>query len=451
MPEQAVHPQTADLPWVDTRIDAGWIIPVQPAGRVLAGHSLLVNDERIAAILPSGEADAWHCRERVHLPGHVLIPGLVNLHTHAAMTLLRGYADDLPLMDWLNHHIWPAEQRHASQDFARDGTLLACLEMLQGGITCFNDMYFFAEGAVEAAVRAGMRIAAGLILVDFPTGYAADPDGYLQKGLALRDAWLDQPLASFCLAPHAPYTVGDQSLEKIMTYAEQLDLPIHIHLHETEDELKQSREKYGVRPLARLKSLGMLSPGLIAVHGVHLNDMEIGWLGSHGCHVAHCPASNLKLASGFAPVTKLLAEGVNVGIGTDGAASNNRLDLFGEMRLAALLAKGVSGDPAALPAARALEMATLGGARALGLDREIGSLEVGKQADLVAIDLTHPGSQPCYDPLSDLVYSVGRDQVSHVWVAGRARVKDGICLSLDGNEIQRTAAKWRATICRTNS
>jgi 5-methylthioadenosine/S-adenosylhomocysteine deaminase len=242
--------------------------------------------------------------------------------------------------------------------------------------------------------------------------------------------------------------VGDSSLEKIMTYAEQLDLPVHIHLHETEEELKQSREQYGVRPLARLKSLGMLTPGLIAVHGVHLNDMEIGWLGSHGCHVAHCPASNLKLASGFAPVTKLLAEGVNVGLGSDGAASNNRLDLFGEMRLAALLAKGVSGDPAALPAALALEMATLGGARALGLEREIGSLEVGKQADIVAVDLAQPGSQPCYDPLSDLVYSVGRDQVSQVWVGGRLRVENGVCLSLDRGEILRSAGRWKGLVAQ---
>jgi len=445
MSEQAAPRQTADL-----RIDAGWIVPVEPAGSVLAGHSLLVKDGRIAAVLPSTEADNWRCRERVALPGHVLIPGLVNLHTHAAMTLLRGYADDLPLMDWLNQHIWPAEQRHACHDFVRDGTLLACLEMLSGGITCFNDMYFFAEAAVAAATQAGMRIAAGLILVDFPTSYAADPDGYLQKGLALRDAWLDNPLVSFCLAPHAPYTVGDRSLEKIMTYAEQLDLPVHIHLHETLDELSHSREQYGVRPLARLKALGLLSPGLIAVHGVHLNDLEMGWLASHGCHVAHCPASNLKLGSGFAPVAKLLAEGVNVGIGTDGAASNNRLDVLGEMRLAALLAKGVSGDPAALPAAQALEMATLAGARALGLEQEIGSLVAGKQADIVAINLANPGSLPCYDPLSDLVYSVGREQVSHVWVGGQMRVENGLCLTLDSLEILRAAGRWKGIISRAN-
>ncbi len=441
MPLQAPSPQGADL-----RIDAGWIIPVEPSAQVLIGHSLLVKDGRIAALLPDTEADAWECHERLRLPGHVLIPGLINLHTHAAMTLLRGYADDLPLMDWLNHHIWPAEARHAGQDFVRDGTRLACLEMLAGGITCFNDMYFFAEAAVEAATLAGMRIAAGLILVDFPTAYAADPDGYLQRGLALRDAHGDNPLASFCLAPHAPYTVGDRSLEKIMTYAEQLDLPVHMHLHETRDELKASVEQYGVRPLARLKALGLLSPSLIAVHGVHLDDTEIGWLASHGCHVAHCPASNLKLGSGIAPVAGLLEAGVNVGLGSDGAASNNRLDLLGEMRLAALLAKGLAHDPTTLPAAQALEMATLAGARALGLDREIGSLVPGKQADIVAIDLSSPGSQPCYDPLSELVYCIDREQVSHVWVGGRLRVEKGVCHSLDRGEILRAAARWRNTI-----
>lgn len=432
----------------DLRIDAGWIVPVEPAGVVLAGHSLMVKDGRIAALLPTPEADAWSTRQQHKLPGQVLIPGLINLHTHAAMSLLRGYADDLPLMDWLHHHIWPAEQRHASHDFARDGTRLACLEMLEGGITCFNDMYFFAEGAVEAATQAGMRIAAGLIVVDFPTGHAADPDGYLQKGLALRDTWIDHPRVSYCLAPHAPYTVGDATLEKVMTYADQLDLPIHIHLHETRDEIEQSLKHYGVRPIDRLNALGLLSPSLIAVHAVHLEPREIELLASHGCQVAHCPASNLKLASGFAPVAQLLARGINVGLGTDGAASNNRLDMLGEMRLAALLAKGVAGDPAALPAARALEMATLAGARALGLDSRIGSLVPGKAADIVALDLTGPASQPCYDPLSDLVYSAGRDQVSHVWVDGEMRVENGRCVSLDRSETLRAAARWKGIISR---
>ena len=433
--------KTADL-----RIDAGWIIPVQPEASVLTSHSLLVKNGRIVALLPSDEADNWISQERAHLPDHALIPGLINLHTHAAMSLLRGYADDLPLMTWLHDHIWPAENRHVSSTFVRDGTRLACLEMLQGGVTCFNDMYFFSEAVVEAAVEAGMRVSAGLIVVDSATPYAADPDGYLQKGLALRDEWTHHPLAHFCLAPHAPYTVSDRTLEKIATYAAQLDLPIHMHIHETEHEIEQSVAQFGVRPLARLKALGLLTPGLIAIHAVHLNVEEIGWLPSHGCHVAHCPSSNLKLASGFAPVAALLAAGVNVGIGTDGAASNNRLDMFGEMRLAALLGKAVAANPSALPAHKALHMATLAGARALGLDAQIGSLEVGKLADVAAIDLNHPATQPCYDPVSQLVYSAGSDQVSHVWVGGKAVLVDGQCQTLEADEVISRAHVWRGRI-----
>jgi 5-methylthioadenosine/S-adenosylhomocysteine deaminase len=434
----------------DLRIDAGWIVPVEPDDTVLSGHSLLVKDGHIVALLPSDEADNWVSRQRVHLPGHVLIPGLVNLHTHAAMTLLRGFADDLPLMTWLQHHIWPAENQHVSPAFVRDGTRLACLEMLKAGVTCFNDMYFFSEAVVEAAVEAGMRVAAGLIVVDSPTPYAGDADDYLQKGLALRDVWAGKevanPLVHFCLAPHAPYTVGDRTLEKVATYAAQLDLPIHMHIHETEHEIQHSFEKYGVRPLARLDALGLLTPGLIAIHAVHLNADEIRLLASHGCHVAHCPSSNLKLASGFAPVAAMLAAGVNVGIGTDGAASNNRLDLIGELRLAALLGKGVAADPAALPAHQVLRMATLGGARALGLEALIGSLTVGKLADIVAIDLNRAATQPCYDPVAQLVYSVGSEQVSHVWIGGNAVVADGGCRTLDTAEITARAHVWRGRI-----
>ncbi len=443
----AITPKTADL-----RIDASWIVPMEPANQVLSDHSLLVRDGLIAALMPTAEAEvAWAAGQRISLPGHVLIPGLVNLHTHAAMTLLRGYADDLPLMTWLHDHIWPAEALHVSPGFVRDGTRLACLEMLRGGVTCFNDMYFFPEAAVEAAVEAGMRIAAGLIVIDAPTAYAADPDGYLQKGFALRDTWKAHPLASFCLAPHAPYTVSDRSLEKIVTYSEQLDMPVHMHIHETRDELRHSQEKYGVRPLARLRALGLLSPSLLAVHGIHLTPDEIGWLAGYGCHVAHCPSSNLKLASGFAPVAEMLAARINTGLGTDGAASNNRLDMFGEMRQAALLAKCVSGDPTTLPAHVALEMATLAGAKALGLDGKIGSLAVGKQADLVAVDLGDPSNQPCYDPISQLVYSAGRENVRHVWIAGKSVLQEGRCLSLDPGDIQGRVHSWHDRIARGHS
>lgn len=430
----------------DLRLDPEWIVPVEPAGVVLRHHSLLVKNGRIAALLPHGEADAWSAIRHERLPGHALIPGLVNLHTHAAMTLLRGYADDLPLMTWLKQHIWPAEGRWMSPEFVRDGSRLACLEMLRGGITCFNDMYFFPEATLEAAVQAHQRVAAGLIVIDFPSAYAADPDGYLQKGIEVRDAWKQEPLASFCLAPHAPYSTGDKTLEKVATYAAQLDLPVHMHVHETRDEIHQSLDTYKVRPLQRLQYLGLLGPQFIGVHAVHLLNEEIELLARQGCHVAHCPTSNLKLATGVAPKTALLEASINVGVGTDGAASNNRLDIWEEMRLAALLAKGMSGRADAVPARAALAMATLAGARALGLDAAIGSLVPGKQADMVAVDLSGPETQPCYDPVSQLVYSAGRREVREVWVAGKTVVRDGVCLTLDEAEVLYRARAWREKI-----
>jgi 5-methylthioadenosine/S-adenosylhomocysteine deaminase len=307
----------------------------------------------------------------------------------------------------------------------RDGTALACAEMLRGGITCFNDMYFFPEAVLEAALEAHMRVAVGLIVVDFATAYASDPDDYLRKGLALRDASREQPLASFCFAPHAPYTVSDDALRHVATLAAELDLPVHLHLHETESEIERSLAEHGVRPLERLRRLGLLGPGLIAVHGVHLLPDEIRLLARHGCSVVHCPSSNLKLASGFAPVHSMLENGVNVALGTDGAASNNRLDVLTEMRTAALLAKAVARDARALPAHAALRAATLGGARALGLGARIGSIEPGKRADLAAVALRGPELVPCYDPVSHLVYAAGREQVTHVWVDGKLLVRDG--------------------------
>lgn len=432
---------------VDLRIDADWIVPVEPANKVLEHHSLIVGEGRIQDILPSHEADARYLfRERIRLPGHVLMPGLVNLHTHAAMTLLRGFADDLPLMTWLQDHIWPAEGRWVSPEFVMDGSRLACLEMLKGGVTCFNDMYFFPDATIEAALEAKMRVASGLIVIDFPSAWAADPDGYLQKGMEVRDAYRHQPLVSFCLAPHAPYSCGDKTLEKVQTYAAQLDLPIHMHVHETHSEIHQSLETYKVRPLERLRLLGLLGPQFIGVHAVHLLNEEIDMLAEQGCQIAHCPSSNLKLASGIAPKTAILEAGINVGIGTDGAASNNRLDVWEEMRLAALLAKGMSGRADAMPAHVALSMATLGGAKALGLDSQIGSLIPGKQADILAVDLSSAATQPCYDPISQLVYSAGRDMVRHVWVAGEMVVKDGHCLSLDETSLIRRARQWREKI-----
>ena len=352
------------------------------------------------------------------------MPGLVNAHTHAAMSLLRGLADDLQLMRWLEEHIWPAETKHVSREFVRDGTLLACAEMIRGGITCFNDMYFFPDASLEAALAAGLRSAQGMIVIEFPSAYASDPADYLRRGLELRDRSRDEPLASFCLAPHAPYTVSDASLRRISTLAAELDVPVHIHLHETRGEIERSLAEHGVRPLERLARLGLVGPNLVAVHAVHLEPAEIDSLAQHGCSVVHCPSSNLKLASGFAPVATLLKRGVNVALGTDGAASNNRLDMFQEMRSAALLAKAVGDDPQAMPAHAALRAATLSGARALGLEKVIGSIEPGKAADLIAVDFSAAELSPCYDVASHLVYAAGREHVSHAWVGGRLLMRE---------------------------
>jgi 5-methylthioadenosine/S-adenosylhomocysteine deaminase len=431
---------------VDLIIDARWVIPVEPDGLVLDDHSVVVNAGRIVAVQPSREAEAFRAARRISLPRHALIPGLVNVHTHAAMTLMRGLADDRPLMVWLKDHIWPVELEHVSPEFVYDGTLLACVEMLRSGVTCANDMYFFPENAAQAFIDAGMRASIGLIAVEFPSAYASDADDYLAKGLALRDRIGNRDRLSFCMAPHAPYTVGDRTLQRIATLAEELDLPVHIHLHETADEIKASVEAHGVRPIERLDGLGLVSERLIAVHAVHLTPTEIALLARRGCSVAHCPSSNLKLASGFAPVAALLADGVNVGLGTDGAASNNRLDLFQEMRTAALLAKAVSGNAEAMPAQAALHSATLGGARALGLDTLIGSIVPGKAADLCAVSLGDPEALPWYDPLSHLVYACGREHVTHVWVAGEALVVNRELRHLDWPEMEKRIGLWHTKL-----
>lgn len=423
-----------------------WVVPVEPAG-TLADHAVVVQDGRILDVLPADAAQAhYDAAQTLALPGQALIPGLVNLHGHAAMSLFRGFADDLPLMAWLNDRIWPAEKKHVSEAFVRDGTLLAAAEMLSGGITTCNDMYFFPRAAGEAFLQAGMRATLGMIVLEFPSAYASDADDYLAKGLTLRDELKDEPLLSFAFAPHAPYTISDATFGRINTLAEQLGLPIHTHIHETADEIQHSLTQYGVRPLERLARLGLLGPNFIGVHAVHVNDAEIESLAAHGCHVAHCSSSNLKLASGLAPVVELMRAGVNVGLGTDGAASNNRLDLVSEMRMTALLAKGVSGDAAALPAATALKMATLDAARALSLDDKIGSIVPGKRADLVAVDLRGLICQPMFDPISHLVYVAGREHVTHVWVDGKLKLNDRRLVNLDTDDLTARAAYWRTKL-----
>ncbi len=424
-------------------IHAQWVLPVDPEDRQLDDHAVAIADGRIRALMPSQEARRSIQAQRViELPGHLLIPGLVNAHTHAAMTLMRGLADDLPLMTWLHQHIWPTEKRWIDPSFVGDGTRLAVLEMLRGGVTCYNDMYFYPEVTAQVTAEAGMRGVIGMIVVDFPTGYADTADDYIAKGLALHDRYREHPLIRVAFAPHSPYAVSDAPFERIRVLADELEVPIHVHLHETHDEVVQSLRDHGERPLGRLDRLGLVGPALVSIHMTQLEDPEIERLAQAGAHVVHCPESNLKLASGFCPVAKLLDAGVNVGLGTDGAASNNDLNLLGEMRTAALLGKGVAGSAAVVPAAAALRMATINGARALGLEGEIGSLEPGKSADLVALDLGDSHTQPIYHPVSQLVYAAGRHQVRQVWVQGQHVIRDGVSTRLDPTEVIASARTW---------
>lgn len=428
---------------VDLRIDARWIVPIEPAG-TLVDHALIVDRGRIAAVLPARDADsAFAPAARVDLPEHALIPGLVNAHTHAAMTLLRGIADDVPLKAWLEGHIWPRETRFVSPEFVHDGTLLAAAEMLRGGITCANDMYFYPDAAAQAYEQSGMRAMLGAPILDFPTPYAANADGYLQRGLAARDAFRHAPRLSFSLAPHAPYTVKDATWQSIVVYARQLDLIIQTHVAETAHEVHDSRGTYEETPLARLDRLGATGPNFIAIHGVHLEARDIDLLAAQGCHVVHCPASNMKLASGIAPATELVARGIGVALGTDGAASNNRLDLFSEMRLATLLAKVATGDAAALAASTVLRMATLGGAAALGLDAQVGSLVPGKEADVVAVRLADVETLPMYDVASHLVNAAGREHVTDVWVAGERVLEERRLTRVDAQALMNRTRMWQ--------
>jgi 5-methylthioadenosine/S-adenosylhomocysteine deaminase len=428
-------------------IHADWILPVDAADSTLARHSIAVDRGRIAALLPRAQAEQQVQAQRVlELPGQVLIPGLINAHTHSPMTLLRGLADDLPLMTWLHEHIWPAEGRWVDTEFVADGTRLAVLEMLRGGVTCYNDMYFHPEVTARVTAEAGMRLLAGMIVVDFPTRYAQTAEEYLRRGLELHDHFRDHGLVRTAFAPHSPYAVSEGPLTRVRTLADELEVPVHIHLHETRDEIVQSLRDHGERPLARLSRIGLLGPQLVAIHMTQLEDAEIEQLAVTGSHVVHCPESNLKLASGFCPVAKLLAAGVNVALGTDGAASNNDLNLLAEMRTAALLAKGIAGSASAVPAEAALRMATINGAKALGIDDQTGSLEPGKAADIVAVDLGNPHTQPLYHACSQMVYAASSHQVTQVWIQGRQVIRDGTPLTLEPDAILAAARRWQERI-----
>jgi len=438
---------TNTLKTVDTLIFASWIVTVDKDYRELANHAIAVNEGRILDILPAENARQQYQSEDVHqLDGQVLIPGFINAHTHASMSLFRGLADDLPLMEWLQDHIWPAEGQWVNEEFIHDGTLHAAAEMIRSGTTCFNDMYFYPDITARVIDSTGMRASIGLILLDFPTVWANGPDEYISKGLEVHDHYRSNTRITTTFAPHAPYTVSDDPLKRIETLAEELDIPIHMHVHETAFEVKQAIDQTGLRPLSRLNDKGLISPRMLAVHMTQLSDEEIEMLSTNNANVVHCPESNLKLASGYCPVHKLLQAGVNVALGTDGAASNNDLDMIGEMRTAALLAKTVANNASAVSAHDVLRMATINGAKALGLDNEIGSLEKGKSADIVAVNMNTLETQPMYNVVSQLVYSTTRDQVSNVWVAGQQLLKNRVLTTLDEKDILNKAKSWQQKI-----
>ena len=429
---------------VDTLLHARWIIPVEPESVTYDYHSLVIDKGLIIDLLPTEQAKKkYQATHTESLLDHALLPGLVNCHTHAAMSLMRGIADDLPLMDWLQQHIWPLEKQWMNAEFVKDGSDLAIAEMILGGTTCFNDMYFFPEVTAQQAIQAGIRIKVGLVVIDFPTAWAQTGAEYIEKCLALHEKLRLSELCTTAFAPHAPYSVSDAAFKEIKKWSEQLELPIHIHLHETLHEVESAVAHNGITPLQRLQDMGLVNSSLIAVHMTQLSDAEIEQLAGAGAHIVHCPESNLKLASGFSPVAKCIAAGINVALGTDGAASNNDLDMFGEMRTAALLGKAVSGDATAVSATVALQMATINGAKALGLDEVCGSLRIGKAADVIAIDLSYLETQPLYCPVSQIVYAASRQQVSDVWVTGQRLLKQRQLMTIDKIALLVRVAKWQ--------
>ena len=431
----------------DLLVSAKWVIPVQPQGAVLEDYCVAIKGNKIVAVCSQAEAEATiNSNEILHLPDHALIPGLINAHGHSAMALMRGIADDVPLTEWLEESIWPLEAKFVSESFVLAGANLAIAEMIRSGTTCFADMYFYPDQVAKAALAANIRVQLASPVLDFETVWAADADEYISKATKLHDDYRHSELIHTAFGPHAPYTVSDAPLKKLSTLANEMDLPIHMHVHETAKEVSDALASDGRTPVARLKQLGLLSPRLVCVHATTLSNADIASLAEAGSHVVHCPESNLKLASGFCEVAKLSKAGINVALGTDGCASNNDLDMISEMRTAALLAKGVAKDASALPAHQALEMATINGARALGLEAMIGSLEVGKYADMTAIDLNTLNSTPLYNPISQIVYATQASQVSHVWCSGQQLLRDGEFNNLDIQAIKSASAEWQAKL-----
>lgn len=427
----------------DQIISAKWIITCEDNNRVLENHALVIKDGKIKDILPSKDAlEKYSANEKQEFNTHAIIPGLINTHTHLAMNLFRGLADDLALMDWLNNHIWPAERKWVSHEFVRDASLLAIAEMIRCGSTCFNDMYFFLQATAEATHIAGVRGHIGITVIDFPTAWAQNVDEYLAKGVDFYEEYKNHPRITATMAPHAIYTVAEPTLLRVKEIADKYKLKINMHVQETADEVNQSIANTKQRPLKRLDNIGMVNPDLIAVHMTQINDEDLEILANRKPQIVHCPESNMKLASGTCPVEKFRSLGLNVALGTDGAASNNDLDMISEMRSAAFLSKLTTSSSQTLPAEETLKLATINGARALGIDHITGSLEKNKAADFVAINLEELETMPIYHPLSQIVYATSRNQVSDVWVAGKQLLKNRILTTLDEKELKATAQSW---------
>ena len=437
-----------EQPESDLIIEAAYVIPVAPGERVLKDHAVIVNNKRITSIVPSSHISDRRARRKIRLSNHVPMPGFVNAHSHISMSLFRGLADDIPLQEWLETRIWPLESKYVDREFVRDGAMLALAEMISTGTTCFADMYFFADEVAGVASESHIRAQLASPVLDFPTVWAQNADEYINKATQIHDDYRSSDLISTAFGPHAPYTVSDEPLTRIAALAEELDVPIHMHLHENAQEIIDAETTDGRRPLKRLQDLGIVSPRLLCVHATQLLSEEIALLATEGASVVHCPSSNMKLASGFCEVDQLLKRGVNVALGTDGAASNNDLDMFGEMHMMAMIAKAVANDAAAVNAQQALEIATLNGAMALGLDSEIGSIEIGKYADVCAVSLAPLSTTPVNNPLSHLVYASNGSYVSHVWVGGTPLLTDGELQTLDLALIRERATYWQGQFSR---
>lgn len=429
---------------IDQMIHAKWIITGERSQPILENHTMLIDKGVIQKIVPSTEVKQHYQAKQVNdYPYHALLPGLINAHTHLGMNYFRGLGCDLMLMDWLNGYIWPAEKKWLSHDFVYDASLLAMAEMIRSGTTCFNDMFYFPEAVADAAIDANMRGFVSIHVIDFPTAWTDNTDESLKKGKAFYEQYHQQPLITPTLAPHAPYTVTDDSFLRVSDLAQSWSLKINVHLHETQAEIEQSMAQFKKRPIQRLHDLGFLSSQVIAIHAVQLNEEDLEILQATRPSIVHCPESNMKLASGVCPVIDLQNLGMNVALGTDSVASNNDLNMINEMRTATFLAKVTRQDPVCLNINDTLAMASLNGAKALGIDHIVGSLKAGKAADFIAINLDEIETLPVFDPLVQVIYSSSRHQVTDVWVAGKQLLKNRELLTIDEEALKAKARLWK--------